>query len=97
LPLIAELAHSSTGIDIHPGTQIGKSFFIDHGTGAVIGETVVIGDWVRPATSHLPRSSRLDPRTEHSVAARRHASLPVVLPPPFVMPRDRTLTARSAA
>ncbi|WP_415071963.1 serine O-acetyltransferase EpsC [Hyphomicrobium sp.] len=45
--IIAELAHSQTGIDIHPGAQIGGSFFIDHGTGVVIGETVVIGERVR--------------------------------------------------
>lgn len=45
--IIAELAHSSTGIDIHPGAQIGASFFIDHGTGVVIGETAVIGERVR--------------------------------------------------
>lgn len=45
--LIAELAHSATGIDIHPGAQIGKSFFIDHGTGVVIGETAIIGNNVR--------------------------------------------------
>ena len=45
--IIAEMAHSDTGIDIHPGATIGKSFFIDHGTGTVIGETSVIGDNVR--------------------------------------------------
>lgn len=45
--IIAELAHSTTGIDIHPGAQIGTSFFIDHGTGVVIGETAIIGDRVR--------------------------------------------------
>jgi serine O-acetyltransferase len=45
--IIAELAHSATGIDIHPGAQIGASFFIDHGTGVVIGETAVIGERVR--------------------------------------------------
>jgi serine O-acetyltransferase len=45
--MIAEVAHSTTGIDIHPGAQIGASFFIDHGTGVVIGETAVIGDRVR--------------------------------------------------
>jgi len=44
---ISELAHSATGIDIHPGAQIGESFFIDHGTGVVIGETAVIGRHVR--------------------------------------------------
>jgi len=45
--IIAELAHSATGIDIHPGAKIGASFFIDHGTGVVIGETAIIGRRVR--------------------------------------------------
>jgi serine O-acetyltransferase len=45
--IVAELAHAETGIDIHPGAQIGSGFFIDHGTGVVIGETTVIGDRVR--------------------------------------------------
>ncbi len=45
--IIAEEAHSRTGIDIHPGARIGERFFIDHGTGVVIGETAVIGDRVR--------------------------------------------------
>lgn len=45
--IISELAHSATGIDIHPGADIGASFFIDHGTGVVIGETCVIGRHVR--------------------------------------------------
>jgi serine O-acetyltransferase len=45
--LIAERAHSQTGIDIHPGAEIGASFFIDHGTGVVIGETAIIGARVR--------------------------------------------------
>ncbi|HUL11803.1 MAG TPA: serine O-acetyltransferase EpsC [Methylococcaceae bacterium] len=45
--IVAEIAHSTTGIDIHPGAQIGGSFFIDHGTGVVIGETAVIGERVR--------------------------------------------------
>ena len=45
--IMTEYAHSLTGIDIHPGASIGKSFFIDHGTGVVIGETTVIGDRVR--------------------------------------------------
>jgi serine O-acetyltransferase len=45
--IVAELAHSQTGIDIHPGAQIGPGFFIDHGTGVVIGETAVIGQRVR--------------------------------------------------
>jgi len=45
--IISEIAHSLTGIDIHPGARIGRGFFIDHGTGVVIGETSVIGDNVR--------------------------------------------------
>ena len=45
--LIAEIAHARTGIDIHPGAGIGSGFFIDHGTGVVIGETAIIGDNVR--------------------------------------------------
>ena len=45
--IISELAHSATGIDIHPGASIGSGFFIDHGTGIVIGETCVIGQNVR--------------------------------------------------
>ncbi|GAB4271831.1 MAG: serine acetyltransferase [Candidatus Rifleibacteriota bacterium] len=44
--IMTEWAHSRTGVDIHPGATIGKSFFIDHGTGVVIGETTVIGDEV---------------------------------------------------
>jgi serine O-acetyltransferase len=45
--IMTEYAHSRTGIDIHPGAQIGKSFFIDHGTGVVIGSTCVIGEHVK--------------------------------------------------
>lgn len=51
VPLIprtmTELAHSTTGVDIHPGATIGEYFFIDHGTGIVIGQTTVIGDHVK--------------------------------------------------
>ena len=45
--IMTEYAHSSTGIDINPGAQIGEYFFIDHGTGVVIGETTVIGNHVK--------------------------------------------------
>ncbi len=45
--LLSEIAHSRTGIDIHPGATIGAAFFIDHGTGVVIGETTVIGTGVK--------------------------------------------------
>lgn len=45
--IISEIAHGKTGIDIHPAARIGESFFIDHGTGVVVGETAIIGDRVR--------------------------------------------------
>ncbi|HYU33873.1 MAG TPA: serine O-acetyltransferase EpsC [Thermoanaerobaculia bacterium] len=45
--IMTEVAHSVTGIDIHPGARVGESFFIDHGTGVVIGETAVIGKSVK--------------------------------------------------
>ena len=45
--MMTEFAHEKTGVDIHPGAQIGEYFFIDHGTGIVIGETTVIGDHVK--------------------------------------------------
>lgn len=44
---MSEYVHGKTGIDIHPGAAIGKYFFIDHGTGVVIGETTTIGDHVK--------------------------------------------------
>lgn len=45
--MMSEYAHSITGVDIHPGARIGEHFFIDHGTGVVVGETAVIGDHVK--------------------------------------------------
>ena len=45
--MMSEHAHKITGIDIHPGAQLGKGIFIDHGTGVVIGETAIIGDNVK--------------------------------------------------
>jgi serine O-acetyltransferase len=45
--MMSEMVHGNTGIDIHPGAEIGESFFIDHGTGVVIGETTVIGSNVK--------------------------------------------------
>jgi serine O-acetyltransferase len=44
---MTEVAHTKTGIDIHPGARIGRNFFIDHGTGVVIGETTIIGENVK--------------------------------------------------
>ena len=45
--MLSEIAHRQTGIEIHPGARIGRRFCIDHGTGIVIGETVIIGDDVK--------------------------------------------------
>lgn len=45
--MMSEYAHSKTGIEIHPGAEIGENFFIDHGTGIVVGETAIIGDNVK--------------------------------------------------
>jgi serine O-acetyltransferase len=45
--IMTEFAHNETGVDIHPGATIGREFFIDHGTGVVVGETTVIGDRVK--------------------------------------------------
>jgi len=45
--LMTEVAHAKTGIDIHPGARIGRNFFIDHGTGVVVGETTIIGNNVK--------------------------------------------------
>ncbi|HEY3236036.1 MAG TPA: serine O-acetyltransferase EpsC [Polyangiaceae bacterium] len=45
--IISEYAHSNTGVDIHPGATVGERFFLDHGTGVVVGETSVIGDNVK--------------------------------------------------
>ena len=69
--MITEQAHEKTGIDIHPGARIGAAFFIDHGTGIVIGETSVIGERVRIyqgvtlGALSLPKSRRYETRKRH--------------------------------
>lgn len=75
--MISEIAHSQTGIDIHPGAQIGKSFFIDHGTGVVIGETTVIGNNVRlyQAVTLGAKSFQVD---EHGSLVKGIARHPIV-------------------
>ena len=72
--VIAEVAHAETGIDIHPGARIGRSFFIDHGTGIVIGETAIIGDRVRLYQGVTLGGEPAPPGAAHagSDAARRH-------------------------
>lgn len=68
--LFTEYAHSKTGIDIHPGAAIGESFFIDHGTGIVIGETTVIGNNVKIYQGVT--LGALNTSKEKAAAARRH-------------------------
>ncbi|MFH1035460.1 MAG: serine acetyltransferase [Pseudomonadota bacterium] len=74
--IVSEYAHGQTGIDIHPGAEIGESFFIDHGTGVVIGQTAVIGRGVRIyqgvtlGALSLPREA-----TEALRSAKRHPTI----------------------
>ncbi|WAC71754.1 serine O-acetyltransferase [Roseateles sp. SL47] len=72
--IVAELAHSRTGIDIHPGATIGPGLFIDHGTGVVIGETAVIGERVRiyQAVTLGARSFPTDEQGQIRKGAPRH-------------------------
>jgi serine O-acetyltransferase len=72
--MITEHAHSVTGIDIHPGASIGERFFIDHGTGVVIGETSVIGQRVRlyQGVTLGARSFQLDPSGNPVKGVLRH-------------------------
>ncbi|HVK74060.1 MAG TPA: serine O-acetyltransferase [Kofleriaceae bacterium] len=74
--MMTELAHQRTGIDIHPGAAIGRSFFIDHGTGVVIGETTTIGERVR-LYQGVTLGAMSVPRTEERPrpGARRHPTI----------------------
>ncbi len=87
--VMSEYAHSKTGIDIHPGATIGKGFFIDHGTGVVIGETCVIGENVRiyqgvtlgalsfrkDAEGHLVKGIKRHPNVENDVIIYANATI----------------------
>ena len=87
--IMTEWAHSRTGVDIHPGARIGKSFFIDHGTGVVIGETTLIGDNVtlyqgvtlgalnfpRDKNGQVIRRARRHPTIENSVVIYAGATI----------------------
>ncbi|HEY8026158.1 MAG TPA: serine O-acetyltransferase EpsC [Burkholderiaceae bacterium] len=75
--LISRIAHSSTGIDIHPGAQIDSHFFIDHGTGVVIGETAVIGKHVRLYQAVTLGAKRF-PADENGVLIKGNARHPIV-------------------
>ena len=84
--MMTEYAHSHTGIDIHPGAQIGDYFFIDHGTGIVVGETTVIGDRVKlyqgvtlgalsTRDGHRSRAGQRHPTVEDDVTIYSGASI----------------------
>jgi serine O-acetyltransferase len=87
--VMSEYAHSRTGIDIHPGATIGKGFFIDHGTGVVIGETCEIGSNVRiyqgvtlgalsfrkDAEGHLVKGTKRHPNVEDDVIIYANATI----------------------
>ena len=88
--IMSELAHSKTGIDIHPGATIGERFFIDHGTGVVIGETTVIGRNVKlyqgvtlgalsfdkdPQTGALVKGVKRHPNVEDNVVIYAGATI----------------------
>ncbi|MEA3121181.1 MAG: serine O-acetyltransferase [Paraburkholderia sp.] len=81
VPLLArfinEIAHSATGIDIHPGAQIGPSFFIDHGTGVVIGETAVLGERVRLYQA-VTLGAKSFPADGDGMLVKGHARHPIV-------------------
>ncbi|MFK8252894.1 serine O-acetyltransferase EpsC [Ancylobacter terrae] len=74
---ISDIAHSRTGIDIHPGAQIGGSFFIDHGTGVVIGETAVIGERVRLYQA-VTLGAKSFPADEHGAVIKGRARHPII-------------------
>ena len=88
--IMSEIAHSKTGIDIHPGAKIGERFFIDHGTGVVIGETTVIGRNVKlyqgvtlgalsfekdPVTGALVKGVKRHPNVEDNVVIYAGATI----------------------
>ena len=75
--IISEVANSKTGIDIHPGAHIGEAFFIDHGTGVVIGETAIIGKRVRLYQA-VTLGARSFPADADGVLRRGHARHPIV-------------------
>jgi serine O-acetyltransferase len=75
--IISEIAHSATGIDIHPGAEIDGSFFIDHGTGVVIGETAIIGRHVR-LYQHVTLGAKRFPAGADGTLVKGNARHPIV-------------------
>lgn len=75
--VLSEIANERTGIDIHPGATIGESFFIDHGTGVVIGETAIVGARVR-LYQHVTLGARSPVGLTHADVRHRHARHPII-------------------
>jgi len=87
--ILSEWAHTRTGVDLHPGAEIGRSFFIDHATGAVVGETTKIGDRVklyqgvtlgalshpRDASGRVVRGTKRHPTVDDDVTLYAHATV----------------------
>jgi len=98
--MMTEWAHSRTGIDIHPGATIGSHFFIDHGTGVVIGETCVIGNRVKlyHGVTLGARSFQKDEHGEIIKGTRRHPHVEddvVIYPNGIILGGDTVIGARS--
>lgn len=98
--MMTEWVHSRTGIDIHPGAQIGSHFFIDHGTGVVIGETCVIGSHVKlyHGVTLGARSFQKDEDGHIVKGTKRHPNVEdhvTVYPNAIILGGDTTLGARS--
>lgn len=98
--MMTEWAHSRTGIDIHPGASIGSHFFIDHGTGVVIGETCVIGDRVKlyHGVTLGARSFQKDEQGAIIKGQRRHPRVEddvVIYPNGIILGGDTVIGARS--
>lgn len=98
--MMTEWAHGRTGIDIHPGATIGSHFFIDHGTGVVIGETCVIGDRVKlyHGVTLGARSFQKDEQGAIIKGLRRHPHVEddvTIYPNGIILGGDTTIGARS--
>ena len=98
--MMTEWAHSRTGIDIHPGAMIGSHFFIDHGTGVVIGETCIIGNRVKlyHGVTLGARSFQKDDQGEIVKGLKRHPQVEddvVIYPNGIILGGDTVIGARS--
>ncbi|MFZ4587881.1 MAG: serine O-acetyltransferase EpsC [Terrimicrobiaceae bacterium] len=98
--IMTEWAHSRTGIDIHPGARLGSHFFIDHGTGVVIGETCVIGDRVKlyHGVTLGARSFQKDDQGQIIKGLPRHPQVEddvVIYPNTIILGGDTRIGARS--